>query len=197
MNEAELLAQARRGDNDARTQLVMQYGRRLFALAMALIGGAEADANDVVQETFLAAFDGGLGAFRGDAAVQTWLSGILVNRIRKLRRYRQARRAGSLDAIETAATQLCDSSPSPAAQVELRVDLAAMLDSLPPDYREVIVLRELQGMSYTEMAKALGIPERTAETRLTRARRTLRKRFAGYFDQSRQPDSSRTDQTCK
>ena len=64
--------------------------------------------------------------------------------------------------------------------MEQRVDVATMLDSLPPEYREVIVLREWQQMSYAEMAAVLGVPERTAETRLTRARRMLRQRFGGY-----------------
>ena len=64
--------------------------------------------------------------------------------------------------------------------MEQRIDVAAMLDSLEPEYREVIVLREWQQMSYAEMASVLGVPERTAETRLTRARRMLRQRFGGY-----------------
>jgi RNA polymerase sigma-70 factor (ECF subfamily) len=71
-------------------------------------------------------------------------------------------------------------SRSPATQVEQRIDVATMLDSLPPEYREVIVLRELQQMSYAQMASVLGVPQRTAETRLTRARRMLRERFGGY-----------------
>jgi RNA polymerase sigma-70 factor (ECF subfamily) len=71
-------------------------------------------------------------------------------------------------------------SRGPATQVERRIDVATMLDCLPPEYREVIVLREWQQMSYAEMAAVLGVPERTAETRLTRARRMLRQRFGGY-----------------
>jgi len=180
MKEDELLEQARRGDNAARTELVMRYGRRLFGLAAALLGGGDADVNDVVQETFLAAFDGGLKAFRGGSSLATWLSGVLINRVRKLRHYRHSRPAGPLD---DALRQPADDDPasrSPATQVEQRIDVATMLDSLPPEYREVIVLREWQQMSYAEMASALGVPERTAETRLTRARRMLRQRFGGY-----------------
>ena len=97
MEEQELLEQARRGENAARTELVMRYGRRLFALAAALLGGDDADVNDMVQETFLAAFDGGLKTFKGDASLATWLSGVLINRVRKLRRYRNSRPAGPLD----------------------------------------------------------------------------------------------------
>lgn len=182
MRDDELLAKARRSDNAARAELVMRHGRRLFALARGLLGRCDADASDVVQETFLAAFEGGLGAFRGDAALSTWLGGILVNRVRKLRRYRSSRPAQPLDAAGGPPAATGAVSRPPATQVEQRLDVQAMLDSLSPEYREVIVLRELQGMSYAEMAQALDVPERTAETRLTRARRALRERFAGYFD---------------
>src|SRR3954466_1550126 len=97
MKDEELLERARRGDNAARMELVMRHGRRLFGLAAALLGGGDADVNDVVQETFLAAFDGGLKAFRGNASLATWLSGVLINRVRKLRQYRNARPAIPLD----------------------------------------------------------------------------------------------------
>ena len=180
MDEEELLVLARRGDNAARTELVMRHGRRLFGLAAALLGGSDADVNDVVQETFLAAFDGGLKAFKGNASLTTWLSSVLTNRVRKLRRHRRSRPAGPLDRVERQPAADDQASRSPATQVEQRIDVAAMLDNLPPEYREVIVLRELQQMSYAEMAAVLGIPERTAETRLTRARRLLRQRFVDY-----------------
>ena len=180
MTEEELLEQARRGENAARTELVMRHGRRLFALAAALLGGGDADVNDVVQETFLAAFDGGLKGFKGNASLATWLSGVLVNRVRKLRRYRLSRPAGSLDGVERQPASDDRTSRGPATEVEQRIDVATMLDSLEPEYREVIVLREWQQMSYAEMASVLGVPERTAETRLTRARRMLRQRFGGY-----------------
>jgi RNA polymerase sigma-70 factor, ECF subfamily len=181
MTEEELLEQARRGENAARTELVMRHGRRLFGLAAALLGGGDADVNDVVQETFLAAFDGGLKAFKGNASLATWLSGVLINRVRKLRRYRHSRPAGPLDGLERQPAAEDRASRGPATQVEQRIDVATMLDSLPPEYREVIVLREWQQMSYAEMASVLGVPERTAETRLTRARRMLRRRFGGYL----------------
>jgi RNA polymerase sigma-70 factor (ECF subfamily) len=180
MKEEELLEQARRGENAARTELVMRHGRRLFGLAAALLGGGDADVNDVVQETFLAAFDGGLKAFKGNASVATWLSGVLVNRVRKLRRYRLSRPAGTVDGIGPQPAADDRASRGAATEVEQRIDVATMLDSLPPEYREVIVLREWRQMSYAEIAAALGVPERTAETRLTRARRMLRQRFGGY-----------------
>src|SRR5437588_9065706 len=140
MDDEELLEQARRGDNAARTELVMRHGRRLFGLAAALLGGADADVSDVVQETFLAVFDGGLKAFKGNASLATWLSGVLINRVRKLRRYRRSRPAAPLDALERRPAADEPASRGPATQVEHRLDVATMLDSLPPEYREVIVL---------------------------------------------------------
>jgi RNA polymerase sigma-70 factor, ECF subfamily len=180
MNDEELLVLARRGDNAARTELVMRHGGRLFGLAAALLGGGDLDVNDMVQETFLAAFDGGLKTFKGNASLATWLSGVLINRVRKLRRYRRSRPTGPLDGVERHSATGDQVSRSPATQVERRIDVATMLDSLPPEYREVMVLREWQQMSYAEMASVLGVPERTAETRVTRARRMLRQRFSGY-----------------
>src|SRR5204862_2770245 len=185
MKEEELLEQARRGENAARTELVMRHGRQLFGLAAALLGGGDADVNDVVQETFLAAFDGGLKAFNGNASLATWLGGVLVNRVRKLRRYRLSRPSVPLHGLERHGVERQpaaddQASRGPATQVEQRIDVATMLDSLPPEYREVIVLREWQQMSYAEMASVVGVPERTAETRLTRARRMLGQRFGGY-----------------
>src|SRR6476620_3789573 len=100
----------------------MRHGRRLFALAAALLGGGDADVNDVVQETFLAAFDGGLKAFKGNASLATWLSGVLVNRVRKLRRYRLSRPAGSLDGVERQPASDDRTSRGPATEVEQRID---------------------------------------------------------------------------
>lgn len=180
MNEDELLGLARRGDNAARTELVMRHGGRLLKLAAALLGGNDADVSDMVQETFLAAFDGGLQTFNGNAALATWLSGVLINRVGKLKRYRRSRPAAQLVGIGRPIDSGDPSSRSPAVSTEVRIDVATMLEGLPPEYREVIVLRELQQMSYAEMAAVLGVPERTAETRLTRARRMLRQRFRGY-----------------
>src|ERR1041384_2194868 len=100
MKEEKLLEQARRGDNAARTELVMRHGRRLLGLAAALLGSHDADVNDMVQETFLAAFDGGLKAFKGRASRATCLSGVLTNRVRKRRRYRHSRPAGPLEGAQ-------------------------------------------------------------------------------------------------
>ena len=180
-NDAELVHRIRGGDESAFRELVNRYGDSLYGLACSVLGNA-ADADEVLQETFLGAFRR-LGAFEGRSSVKTWLVRILLNHASKLRRSRRVRRAGSLP--EQLGPNDNDGggpqTTSPAAIVESRLDLNAMLAVLSPDHREVIVLRELQQMSYDEIAAALRIPRGTVESRLHRARQELKRRFAGYL----------------
>jgi len=179
-NDVELLERARRGESTACDELVNRYGPRLYGLAMAMLG-RDADAQDMVQETLLAVLEKG-EAFAGRSSLWTWLSGILVNRVSKYRRYKGVRKAASLDGPQdyAAAAPTADDA-SPAVQVELRTDCAAMLDALSPEHRQVLVLRELEGLSYQEIARSLNVPLGTVESRISRARQELRERFADYL----------------
>jgi RNA polymerase sigma-70 factor (ECF subfamily) len=165
----EFLRRLRRQDQAAFHELVDQYGQQLFRMAYSMVGNA-ADAEDVVQETFTAAF-AGISKFRGESSLRTWLIQILVRQSAKVKRTRGRRMTIG---IETADQPVHD--PAPAA--ESRMDVIEMLQTLSPEHREVIVLRELQGMGYEEMAQALKIPRGTVESRLHRARQELRERFA-------------------
>lgn len=185
-SDAALLAGLRAGDPTAQRVLVDRHARTLYALAYSLVGNA-ADAEDVVQETFLGAIRR-IDAFEGRASLKTWLSRILVNQASKLRRSRAIRRMAPLDvtgaghdAPNEVAPPATPDNATPAARVEQRADVNAMLDALSPDHREVIVLRELQGLSYEEIAAALGVPRGTVESRLHRARNELRRRFSEYL----------------
>ena len=174
-DDAELLRRVGGGDEPAFRALVDRHGAYLYGVARALTNNA-ADADDLVQETFVGVLN---GKFRGEASVRTWMVRILINRAAMLRRTR-ARRGG--DAKEVAASESIESrDPDAAAGVEAKLDLAAMLATLSPEHREVIVLRELEGMSYQEMAEALDVPRGTVESRLHRAREELRRRFRGYL----------------
>jgi RNA polymerase sigma-70 factor (ECF subfamily) len=129
----------------------------------------------LVQETLIAAIDEGR-SFRGASSVRTWLVRILVNRAAMARRSKSRRHRhteASAVARETTST----------AGADAKLDLSAMLETLSPEHRDVIVLRELQGLSYEEIAAALGLPRGTVESRLHRAREALRKRFEGYLQQ--------------
>jgi RNA polymerase sigma-70 factor (ECF subfamily) len=152
-----------------------------------MVGNA-ADAEDVVQQALLGAYRR-ITSFEGRSTLKTWLISIVMNQASKALRSRRVRRALSLDAASeeggpTAATgALADAvSTQPAtAAIDTRIDLVSMLAALSPDHRDVIVLRELQRMTYDEIAAALKIPRGTVESRIFRARRELRERFEEYM----------------
>jgi RNA polymerase sigma-70 factor, ECF subfamily len=184
-DDRELLRLSGQGDDDAFKTLVERHAPYLFGIAHGMTANA-ADAEDLVQETFLAAAQGG---YRGEAAVRTWLVAILVRRAAMMRRTRSRR--GGRHASLSGSTSSTSAEPaieirargsSPAAGAEARLDLATMLENLSDDHRAVIVLREIEGMSYEEMAAALGVPRGTIESRLYRAREELRRQFKGYLD---------------
>ena len=175
--DLELVARAREGDHSAFHRLVDRHAQSLFALAVSL-GGNAADAEDLVQETFAGAYRG-LGTFEGRASVKTWLTRILIRQLaRHLSRVRR-RKAVFRPLEATPEDALGDASPVAAA--DARMDVTAAIRSLGPEHREVIVLREIQGLSYEEMAEILEVPRGTVESRLFRARRELQERLKEYF----------------
>lgn len=177
-DDSELLRQGAAGDEAAFRRLVDRHVRYLYAIAQGLTGNPF-DAEDVVQETLTAALRGG---YRGEASVRTWLVRILVRQAGLLRRKGKRHRHMPLgDGGSTAGGTVDPSTPPHTAATEARLDLATMLQSLSPEHRAVIVLRELEGLTYEEMASALEVPRGTVESRLHRAREELRRRFKGYL----------------
>jgi RNA polymerase sigma-70 factor, ECF subfamily len=171
-SDVELLRRIAHGAQDAFRELVDRHSRYLYGIAYSLTGHST-DAEDVVQETFVAVIN---SKFRGESAVRTWLVQILIRRAAMLRRSRR-RSTTSLEGSNDAwAVPARESGGSDA-----KLDLAVMLQALSVEHRQVIVLRELEGMSYDEMAIALGVPRGTVESRLHRARNELRERFKGYL----------------
>jgi RNA polymerase sigma-70 factor (ECF subfamily) len=110
--------------------------------------------------------------------MRTWLVRILVNQVRMWRRTRRSR---GLDETTSLPASLAAASAPAERGVDAKLDLTEMLSQLSEEHRQVIILRELQGMSYQEMARALDVPRGTVESRLFRAREELRKRFKGYL----------------
>jgi RNA polymerase sigma-70 factor (ECF subfamily) len=126
----------------------------------------------------MAAFRG-IGSFDGRASLLTWMSRMLVRRIHKLGRKRTRRPTLPLDEASDSPRQ--DASlVTDAPGGDCRLDLAAALPKMAPEHREVIVLRELQGLSYAEIATTLRVPQGTVESRLHRARSELRRRLRAY-----------------
>jgi RNA polymerase sigma-70 factor (ECF subfamily) len=179
--DSELIESVRLGDESAFHELVDRYADYLFGVAFSLTGNA-ADAEDALQETFVAMLKGS-GTFRHQASVKTWLVRILVKQCALARRRRG--RTIVLPIWGNAQASLEHDAglavaPS-AGQVDARVDVMHMLQTLSPEHRQVMILREMEGMSYDEMAQALGVPQGTVESRLHRARQELRERFKGYL----------------
>lgn len=161
--DSELVHRARKGEHDAFHLLVDRHSGALYALAVSLVGNA-ADAEDVVQEALTAAFSG-LKQFEERSSVRTWLTQILMRQA--WRHYRQKRRA-MLVRPESRAH-----SPSQQRLADVRMDVTDAILKLEPEFREVIVLRELEAMSYDQIAAVLDVPKGTVESRLHRARRAL------------------------
>lgn len=171
--DLELVRQARGGDMAAFHLLVDRHAESLYRLAVSLVGNAH-DAEDALQETLAGAFRG-LAAFREQSSVKTWLAGILVRQVaRHFRRGWFGRKNVELEKAPEPA------GGPPSATSDVRMDVQAAILALPPQPREVIVLRELQGFSYEEIAQVLGVPGGTVESRLHRARLALRELLKDY-----------------
>jgi RNA polymerase sigma-70 factor (ECF subfamily) len=153
---------------------VDRYAAPLLRLAAWWVGNA-ADAEDIVQETLTGAFRA-LHAFRGGSSVRTWLARILVRQAAA--HHRRRKRAIDLLHLRRPAAEASEGGPAQA--VDARIDVSAAIRALSREHREVVVLREMQGLSYEEIAEVLGIPRGTVESRLFRARRELAERLKEY-----------------
>jgi RNA polymerase sigma-70 factor (ECF subfamily) len=181
VTDLELVRRARHDDEPAFHELMDRYAGELYGLAFSLVGNA-ADAEDVLQETFSGAFRH-LRSFEERASVSTWLTRILVRQAAKRHRLKRRRAEVSLDALSQGSRAILGGAetPSPVFDLDLRLDVDTVLDALSPEHREVLVLRELRGISYREISEVLDVPEGTVESRLFRARRELRERLKDYL----------------
>ena len=171
--------------------LVVKYEKKIFNVIYRMLNDYE-DATDLTQETFISAFRH-MENFRGDAKVFTWLyqiaRNLCINRVRKRERERSMR-IESLDQPreteedEGLTREIADWSQSPQKVLEnkeLRQKLLAAIDALPPDYKEVLMLREFHGLSYNEIVEATGLTLENVKTRLSRARGMLRRKLEPYY----------------
>lgn len=173
-----LVRQAQRGDLTAFNALVLRHQNAVYSLTLRMLGRPEA-AEDVTQEAFINAWRR-IDSFRG-GSFRSWLFTIAANRARDDLRRRSRRPQTSLDAArdDPARPDLDppDRGPTPegaAEQAELRAALEAALRALPPDWREVVLLSDVHGMDYAEIAVATGVALGTVKSRLSRARARLR-----------------------
>ena len=177
--ESALVQRCAAGDEVACTELVGDHQRMVVQLSMNLLGDRD-EALDLSQEVFLRVFRT-IHRFRGQSSLRTWIYRIAVNQARNRHRFwRRRHRADQVSLDEHLAAHgdfVSEGEATPErvlAQKELASRLQAALDRLPFDQRTAIVLREIDGLSYDEIAFSLGVAVGTVKSRLTRARHALR-----------------------
>lgn len=184
-HEAALIERCAAGEQAACAELVSGHERMVYQLALHLLGDRD-EALDLSQEVFFSVFRT-IGSFRGQSALKTWIYRIAINQARNRQRWWRRRHQAdqvSLDQHVAAHGDLRQpgehTSPDRAyARKELAEQLWTALDRLPFDQRTVVVLREIDGLSYDEIAFSLGVAVGTVKSRLTRARQTLRQQLQG------------------
>lgn len=188
--EHETLQLAMAGDRAAFARLVTRWQDRIYTALLRMTGNAE-DAADLTQETFLKALNH-LSTFRGQASVHTWLFRIAMNLAATRNRQSQRRRtivAGQIRPPSDERPDVLDDRPSSfdspdglAQKHERDQQVMAALSRLPEDQRSLLVLRDVDGMDYQQIADVLAVPLGTLKSRLFRARLALRNELKSYFD---------------
>lgn len=181
--EAALIERCVAGEQMACAELVAGHERMVYTLALHLLGDRD-EALDLSQEVFLRVFRT-IHTFRGQSALKTWVYRIVVNQARNRQRFWRRRRRADQVSLDQHVEEHGDlrqprdgTSPDLAlARKELASRLWSALDELPFDQRTVVVLREIDGLSYEDIAFSLGVAVGTVKSRLTRARQVLRRRL--------------------
>jgi len=180
-DDSRLIESALAGNSEAFGQLVLKHQDRLYSTLVHMLGSVH-DARDVGQEAFLLAYQK-LGSFRREASFYSWLFRIAYNAAASSRRKKRAVRQ-SLDAHkDRAGVEPADSNPSNDPAQHLQTEdsqrqVRDALDGLGPEYRDAIVLKEIEGLRYEEIAELLECPIGTVRSRIHRARQLLREKLA-------------------
>ena len=166
------------GNTNAFEELVLEYEKKVYNVALRILGNSE-DAADMTQEAFIKAFNS-LSGFRGDSKFSVWLTRIVSNLCLDFLRSRSRRPTVSLsvedDEGDDVQLDIADVSQSPELLLErslTRESVRRGLKAQPEDYREILLLREIQGLSYDEIADALNIEVGTVKSRIFRGRKKL------------------------
>jgi len=177
MNEADLIAASKKGDTAAFNQLVWAYQERAYNLAYRMLGD-QAAAADVTQEAFLSAYRA-IGGFRG-GSFRAWILRIVSNACYDQLRRKQRRPTTSLDALYTVpeeypvAPSVGNGPENHVLRQEFWEIVGAGLQTLPLDQREAVILRDIQGLDYQEVAEVTRVSLGTVKSRISRGRARLR-----------------------
>jgi len=182
--EAALIERCTAGDEIACAELVATHQRMVYGLAFNLLGDRD-EALDLSQEVFLRVFRT-LSSFRGQSAVRTWIYRIVINQVRNRQRWWRRRHRNDLVSLDEHLRQYGDMESKRdvlpdrlLASKETAARIWQALERLPFDQRTALVLREIDGLRYEEIAFSLGVAVGTVKSRLTRARQALRAELLG------------------
>jgi len=186
--DSEFIERLKRREAAAFEELVAERSGEIYGLLFRLTENGE-EARDLTQETFLRAFQN-IDRFRGEADIRTWIYRIAINQARNRSRWWRRRRRDatvSLDATygesgQTVMSTLAEPSQNPEQQTlarEREMTLRTALQRLALSYRETVILRDIEGFTYEEIAETLGINVGTVKSRLARGRQELRKKLEG------------------
>lgn len=186
MDERKLILRASGGDASAFNRLMEQHERRMYAVALRMCQNRE-DAQDCLQEAMLRIYRS-IGSFKFQSSFSTWAYRITMNTCLDELRRKKNKQNASLDSLLEVGFSPSDGINAPeqqAIQSDLRRTLHNAIGELPEDMRSAIVLRDLQGMAYEEIAQALDVNVGTIKSRISRGREKLReklKNFAELFE---------------
>ena len=180
MTEQELIARAKAGDDEAFAQLMRDNEKRIYNLTLRMTENPE-DAMDLAQEAFLNAWRG-LKFFKGDSAFSTWVyrlaSNACIDHLRRKKRRQDIDLPMPADEEDDSQPDIPDERFQPEQELErqeLRRAVADGLEQLSDEHRQVLVMREINGLSYQEIADVLDLEAGTVKSRIARARNSLRK----------------------
>lgn len=175
--ENEIIRSVLRGNVNDFEKLVTAYEKNVYNIALRMVGDPE-DAADMTQETFIKAYRA-LSGFRGDSKFSSWLyriaSNVCLDFLRSRSRHPQVS-LSTVDEDDRATFELPDMRQNPEEQLMKKLGMEAVrrgLEQLPEQQRQILVLRELGGLSYAELAQTLGLEEGTVKSRIFRARKRL------------------------
>lgn len=183
MDETVLIQKSQQGDVDAFEQLLLQYEKKVYTIAYKYMGNHE-DASDLAQEALIKAYQS-IGSFRGESSFGTWLGRITANKCLDELRRRKRIQVTSLDdevELEEGSVQRELAAPGDTPEEHtMRQEtvqyVQSMLNTMREEYRIVLVMRELEGYSYEEIAQQLSCSLGTVKSRISRARNYLKERI--------------------
>lgn len=184
-SDEELVQRAQQDDERAFGMLVQRYESKVYSLALRMVRNPE-DAEDVLQDTFLRAFRG-IKSFLGNSTFSTWIYRIAANSALMRLRKKQLPTVSIEDAEERETPiSITDWKPGPVEQLLTQETLRAMeeaIESLPPEFRQVFILRDVEELSNAEVAEILDLSVAAVKSRLHRARLKVRNRLAFFFNE--------------